>query len=159
MKKIIIHWTAGTNFPCSQDLFAYHFLIDKNGKIYNGVYKPEDNENCYDGKYAKHCGGGNTGAIGVSLCGMTGFDLKNKKTNYPLTDIQCNSAFKFISQLCKQYNIDISDKTVLTHYEFGLSHPKTSSFGKIDIAFLPPYPHLKANEIGFFIRNCIKITK
>ena len=66
-KKVILHWTAGTNQPCSTDYEHYHYLINKDGIIVKGKYTPEDNLNCTDGKYAQHCGGGNTGAIGVSM--------------------------------------------------------------------------------------------
>ena len=75
---------------------------------------------------------------------------------YPLTKIQCEAAFKFISELCKKYNIKITPETVLTHYEFGKSHPKTSSYGKPDITFLPPYSYLQTDEIGNFIRNKVQ---
>lgn len=81
LTKICLHWTAGSNKPCSIDLEAYHFCIDNLGRIYQGTHIPEDNIDCYDGNYAAHCGGGNTGCIGLSVCGMTGFDLKNKKLN------------------------------------------------------------------------------
>lgn len=160
MKRIIVHWTAGTYYPNNTDLEHYHFLIDKDGKIYNGKYKPEDNENCSAGKYAAHTGGGNTGSIGVALCGMYGFKDKNNVGNYPLKQKQCEAAFKLIAELCKKYRIDISPDTVMTHYEFGKKYPKTSSNGKIDIIFLPPYPSVQPSEIGFFIRNLvIKIYK
>lgn len=63
-------------------------------------------------------------------------------------------------QLCakvaKEYNIPITRTTVLTHYEFGKSHPKTSSSGKIDIVFLPPYSWVEQNDIGDFIRTKIR---
>lgn len=157
MKKIIIHWTAGTNQPCNTDYEHYHFLVNKDGVIIAGKYSPEDNENCNDGKYAQHCGGGNTGAIGVSMCGM--YVPKNvciKETKYPLTKIQCEAMFKLIAELCKKYNIPITNKTVLTHYEFGQANPKTSSFGKIDIIYLPAYPDIEKNKMGDFIRNKIR---
>lgn len=157
MKKIIIHWTAGTNQPCNTDYEHYHFLVNKDGVIIAGKYSPEDNENCNDGKYAQHCGGGNTGAIGVSMCGM--YVPKNvciKETKYPLTKIQCEAMFKLVAELCKKYNIPITNKTVLTHYEFGQANPKTSSFGKIDIVYLPAYPDIEKNKMGDFIRNKIR---
>ena len=153
MKRIIIHWTGGAYFPCETDLSAYHFLIDKNGKIYKGIYKPEDNENCSDGKYAKHCGGGNTGAIGVALCAMAGFDLKNKKTPYPITEEQLISLFELLSELAQKYKID--KNFIMTHYEFGRKNPKTSSYGKIDITYLPPFSKLKPEQTGDFIRSKI----
>jgi len=156
MKKIIIHWTAGSYVPNAVDLKHYHFLIDKYGRINNGIFKPEDNKNCYDGKYAPHTGGGNTGSIGVALCGMFGFMSSNKQGSYPLNKVQCEAMFNLVAKLANQYNIPIDSEHIMTHYEFGKNNPKTTSYGKIDIIFLPPYPEVKTNKIGDFIRNKIK---
>lgn len=153
MNKIIIHWTAGAYTPNSTDLKHYHYLIDKNGRINYGIFKPEDNENCYDGKYAPHTGGGNTAAIGVALCGMHGFSSATKLGCYPLTKIQCEALFSFVAQLAKKYKIKIDNAHIMTHYEFGLKNPKTTSAGKIDIIYLPPYPQIKKQNIGDFIRS------
>ena len=154
MNKIIIHWTAGTYQPNTTDLEHYHFLIDGEGKKHNGKYKPEDNENCNDGKYAAHTGGGNTGAIGVSMCAMAGFNSAASCGNYPITPVQLEACFKLCAELCKKYNIPVEN--VWTHYEFGINHPDTTSHGKIDIIYLPPYPLVKRNEVGGFIRNKIR---
>ena len=156
MNKIIIHWTAGTGQPNSIDYEHYHYLINSDGVIVKGKYTPEDNENCHDGKYAAHCGGGNTGAIGVAYCGMAGYISKNKIGKYPLTRVQCEAGFKLVAELCKKYNIPINANTVMTHYEFGRKNPKTSSAGKIDIVYLPAYPNILQEELGDFIRNKIK---
>lgn len=156
MKKVVIHWTAGANQPNNTDYEHYHFLVNKDGIVIAGKYTPEDNENCNDGKYAQHCGGGNTGAIGVSMCGMYGFKDKNNVGKYPLTKKQCEATFKLVAELCKKYNIAITNKTVLTHYEFGQSHPNTSSYGKIDIVYMPPYPEIEKNKVGDFIRNKVR---
>lgn len=153
MNKIIIHWTAGAYMPNSTDLRHYHYLIDKNGRINCGIFRPEDNENCYDGKYAQHTGGGNTGAIGVALCGMYGFSSATKLGCYPLTKIQCEALFSFVAKLSKKYKIKIDNNHIMTHYEFGLKNPKTTSAGKIDIIYLPPYPQIKKQNIGDFIRS------
>lgn len=156
LNKIILHWTAGTNIPNSNDRLHYHFLINGTGNIIPGKYRPEDNINCVDGKYAEHCGGGNTGAIGVSFCGMLGFENSKHIGNYPLTERQCEAGFKFIAGLCKKYSIPVKPQSVLTHYEFGQAHIKTSSFGKVDIIHLPPYPKIKAADCGDFIRQKIQ---
>ncbi len=153
MNKIIIHWTAGAYTPNSTDLRHYHYLIDKNGRINCGIFRPEDNENCNDGKYAQHTGGGNTGAIGVALCGMYGFSSATKLGCYPLTKIQCEALFSFVAKLSKKYKIKIDNNHIMTHYEFGLKNPKTTSAGKIDIICLPPYPQIKQQKIGDFIRS------
>lgn len=160
MKRIIIHWTAALYNPNQTDYEHYHYLVTGEGLVVKGKYKPEDNENVNDNIYAQHTGGGNTGSIGVAMCGM--YVPKNipvTQTKYPLTKIQVERCFKLCAELCKKYNIAITPDTVMTHYEFGLKHPNTSSAGKIDIIYLPCYPNVKANEIGDFIRNKIKWYK
>lgn len=137
----------------STDYQHYHFLIDKDGNIAKGMYTPEDNINCYDGKYATHTGGGNTGSIGVAYCGMLGFKNAKNPGKFPLTAKQVEAGFKFCAELCKKYNIPINN--VMTHYEFGKLHPKTSSAGKIDIIYLPSYPKVSATQMGTFIRQKI----
>ncbi len=159
MKKIVLHWTAGTYYPTQYEKQFYHFLVDKDGKIYNGIYKPEDNETCADGKYAAHTGGGNTGAIGVSLCSMAGFKSSKAQGHYPITLIQFESCMNLCSLLAIKYNIEITPQTVMTHYEFGKTHPNSTSFGKIDITYLPPYPWVGKDDIGGFIRSKIRWYK
>lgn len=152
MKRIIIHWTGGAGSPNALEKQHYHFLIDSQGTVHKGVFAPEANEKCVEGRYAAHVGGGNTGSIGVALCGMNNWP---RSTKYLLTFRQLVSAFSFIASLCAKYSIDITPTTVLTHYEFGRLHPETSSGGKIDISFLPPFPSLTAQEIGPFFRERI----
>lgn len=152
LNKICLHWTGGANYPCDVDLEAYHFLIDNDGKIYEGKFKPEDNLNCNDGVYAKHCGGGNTGCIGIALCGMAGFDLKNKQTKCPITQKQVEAMCKLTAQFCEKYGIKIEN--VFTHYEFDQKQAKKQ--GKIDITYLPYQTNLKENEVGDYLRSINK---
>ncbi len=159
MKRIIIHWSAGTYYPTSHEKYCYHYLIDKTGKVHEGIFKPEDNLNCKDGIYAMHTGGGNTGSIGVAMCAMAGFKNNQHCGDYPITYAQFEACMKFCAQLCHKYSIDINPSNVMTHYEFGQKNPNTSSFGKIDIIFLPPYPWVSKNEIGSFIRSKIRWYK
>ena len=151
LNKICLHWSAGANFPCNVDLEAYHFCIDKLGRIYRGNHKPDDNLDCTDGNYAKHCGGGNTGCIGLSVCGMAGFDLKNKKTQYPLTQKQVETLCCFTGYLSNLYGIPISENSVFTHYEFDRRQKKKQ--GKTDITFLPYIPTLSSDEVGSYLRK------
>lgn len=157
LNKITWHWTGGNHQPTEHELNCYHFLINSFGLIFKGKYAPEDNINVNDGKYAKHCGGGNTGNIGIALCGCyvpKGVNVKDSK--YPLTRVQLEAAFQLCARLCKKYNIPIDKTHVFTHYEFGLSHPKTSSAGKIDIIYMHPFPLENKNTCGNFIRNKVK---
>lgn len=156
MKRIIVHWTAGTYYPTEYEKLHYHFLVDKNGKIYNGKFKSEDNEICKPNKYAAHTGGGNTGSIGVALCAMAGFKTKSNVGSFPITRKQFESCMELCANLCEKYKIPVTPQTILTHYEFGLNHPKTTSAGKIDITYLPPYSWVSKEEIGSFIRTKVK---
>lgn len=156
MKRIIIHWTAGGYYPSAYERNYYHFLVDKDGKVYNGIFKPSDNEVCKPGKYAAHTGGGNTGSIGVSMCAMAGFKNKNSTGNYPITKKQFEACMELCAKLALEYKIDVSAQNVMTHYEFGLKNPKTSSAGKIDIIYIPPYSWVTQSEAGSFIRSKIK---
>ncbi len=156
MKKIIIHWTAGGYSPNAVDRHAYHFLVNKDGKIIEGDFKPEDNLICTKDFYAAHTGGGNTGSIGVAMCAMHGFKSRYESGQYPITAIQFEATMKFCAKLAMKYRIPITPATVMTHYEFGIKNPKTSSAGKIDITYLPPYQWVDKNDIGSFIRSKIK---
>lgn len=156
MKRIIIHWTAGIYYPTNYEKEHYHFLVDKDGKIHNGKFSPNDNKNCTDGKYAQHTGGGNTGSIGIAICGMAGFKNKSSIGNYPILKKQFESCMEFCAKLVKTYGLQINDQSIMTHYEFGKKNPKTTSAGKIDIIYLPPYNWVEKDEIGQFIRAKIK---
>lgn len=156
MQRIIIHWTAGGNVPTLYEKEFYHYLIDSLGKIHLGKFKPESNMICRKGMYAAHTGGGNTGSIGVALCAMADFKNKNDVGDFPITKVQFEAAMKLCAQLAKQYNIKITPETVMTHYEFGQKHSQTTSYGKIDIIFLPPYPWISKDDVGSFIRSKVR---
>ena len=69
---------------------------------------------------------------------------------------QFESTMKLCAELANKYKINVTPQTVFTHYEFGLKNPKTSSAGKIDIVFLPPYSWVTQYEVGSFVRAKVK---
>lgn len=157
--KLCWHWTAGTNNPCKTDIEAYHYLVDSKGKIYLGKYPPEANYNCYDGEYAKHCGGGNTHCIGVAACGMAGFSFPAKKTKYPLTREQIEAMWGLSGYLSIKYNVPILPLKMFTHAEFDKRKPQKQQEGKIDITFLPYSPQFPSVKIGDEFRSKTKWYK
>lgn len=157
LNKICLHWTAGANSPCKVDLNSYHYCIDKFGRIYPGTHKPEDNLNCYDGNYAAHCGGGNTGCIGLSACGMAGFNLGKKQTKYPLTQKQIEALCCLAGYLCVNYGILVDKNKVFTHYEF--DRKKSKPEGKIDITYIHYLPNLSQKSVGKYLREKISYYK
>ena len=151
--KVCIHWTAGGLKPSPTDIEHYHFVIDGEGGVHKGRYPIENNALIWKGKkdYARHCGGGNTRVIGVSLTGS------GVSWNPPLFTRQGFEAMcKQVASLCFEYNIPINPEHVYTHYEFGVKNPKTSSRGKIDINRIPWELQLKPQDVGNYIRT--KIT-
>ena len=139
-KGIILHWTAGTGKPNADDMEHYHYLVGVYGDCYNGNFKPEDNLNCVDGKYAAQVGGGNTCRIGMAVCGMEGYlpSIGISSTHFPLTPKQCERFFKRVAEVAIQYDIDPNNGNIMTHKRFGEEDPTTTSYGKIDISWLPP---------------------
>lgn len=159
MKRIIIHHTGGSYTPNNVDKKAYHYLVQDDGFIVDGFYKPEDNENCNDGKYAAHTLKGNTGSIGVAACCNFNFNTKNPytSTKYPLTKKQFESICKLCATLCIKYKINPNN--VYTHYGFDKAH--NIKQGKIDIIYLPFEHTIKPDDVEDYFRQKIKwyITK
>lgn len=151
MRRIIIHHTGGSYTPNNVDLKAYHYVIDKEGTVHKGVYKPEDNENCNDGKYAAHTLRGNTGSIGIAAACNYGFNLNSKVSKYPFTIKQFNSICQMTASLCKFYHIKTSE--IYTHYGFDKSH--NIKQGKVDITYLPWKPELNPDQVQNYFRKCI----
>src|SRR5574344_945978 len=106
MKRIILHWTAGTYVPTVFEKECYHYLVDNLGKVYLGKFKPEANLNCKSRLYATHTGGGNTGSIGVSMCAMFGFEGKNKQGKFPITARQFEATMELVAMLALKYEIE-----------------------------------------------------
>ncbi|MCM0751496.1 hypothetical protein DEA98_09825 [Brucella pseudogrignonensis] len=72
MKRIICHWTAGTNTANATDKKAYHLLIEGDGTVVRGNASIADNSGSLKDGYAAHTLNCNTDSIGVSMCAMAG---------------------------------------------------------------------------------------
>ena len=139
------------------DILHYHYIIDQKGKTHEGQFQPEDNLVCKKHQYAAHTGGGNSGSIGIAFAGMFGFHNRQNTGNYPLTKKQCEVGFELGARLVKKYNLKLDEKlTIQTHYGFGQRHKNSTSYSKIDIIYLPPYPNVEAIKIEDFIRNKVR---
>lgn len=146
-RNIVLHWTAGNYKPCKTDIDHYHYVIDGDGLVKAGKYEPRDNLNCTDGKYARHCGGGNTGRIGIAICCMKDNNTPPKK---PQVEAMCHLA----ARLCTLHGMMPSQ--CITHAEFGMKNKKTSSYGKIDISSIPYANIIGVTTTGDYLRNKIQ---
>ena len=153
-RKIINHWTAGQLTPNATDFEHYHYMIDDKGEVHHGDHKIEANDNTAGGDYAAHCGGGNTRRYGISLCGMMDYRSPKSPGKYLMTAQQLEALYLLNARICfKEGYKSITDDILMTHMEFGIKNPTTSSNGKIDICYLPTNPKLPPNEVGNFIRD------
>lgn len=156
-KKICIHWTAGSYTMGTADFRHYHWTIGKDGKIDKGRFSPFSNiPPLCNGKYAAHCGSGNSYCIGIALRGMAGYCSPEKCGRYPITEVQAEAAWELTAMLCKEHGIPVTPDTVFTHYEFGKKNPESDSAGKIDITHLPYKPEIKPDEVGDYIRGKVR---
>ena len=149
MKRIILHHTGGSYKPNEVDLKAYHYLIDNQGNIYEGYFKPEDNENCQDGRYATHTLKGNTGSIGIAACCNYGYDINKKQSLYPFTKKQFDTMVNLCAKLATTYHIETTN--IFTHYWFDKCHGIKQ--GKSDITYLPWCPNIAPDEVIKYFRQ------
>jgi hypothetical protein len=134
MRRCIVHWTAGAGFASSEDLEAYHLLIDRVGHPHLGDHSIADNLRTTDGDYAPHTRGFNAGSIGIALCGMAGANEKPfAPGKYPLTAAQWNSLIFACADLCRRYKLDPVEAELLMHCEVERVHG-VRQFGKWDIS-------------------------
>ena len=157
IKRIILHWTAGSNTTSAVDKEHYHKIVNGNGAIVIGDHKIEDNLSTSDGIYASHTRGCNGGAIGVAMAGMMGAEGPDKIGKYPLKKVQWDACMELVKALARQYKIPVTPTTILTHAEVQ-NNLGIRQNGKIDIAFgVPGKPELRtAKAVGDFIRASVK---
>lgn len=156
LKRIIIHWSAGTYTVSHIDKEHYHFIVDKDGKVHSGDLKPEDNLSISDGIYAAHTRGANAGAIGVAVAAMADARGPGALGKYPITKAQFDGLIREVKRLAKKYGIPVTRSTVLSHAEVQETLGIKQN-GKIDISFgVPGKPELKtARAVGDYIRRLL----
>jgi len=135
MKRIICHWSAGSYVPSALDKQHYHYLIDGDGEVHRGFYAPEDNLDTRDGRYAAHTRHLNRDSIGIALCAMAGATEKDFG-RFPIKQAQWDALVKLIRNVCEEYNIPVSRKTVLSHAEVQITLA-VEQRGKWDISVSP----------------------
>jgi N-acetyl-anhydromuramyl-L-alanine amidase AmpD len=159
MKRIILHWTAGTNTASALDKRHYHYIIQGDGSIVEGIFGPEDNISTAT-PYAAHTRGMNTGSIGVALAAMHGATERPFNAGkYPITAKQVDALVGLISRLCDQYGIAVTPQTVLTHAEVeGTLGAKQR--GKWDVTWLPGMDQAgHPSAVGDLLRQKVRTYK
>ena len=157
MKRIIMHWTAGSYICSELDKEHYHFIIEGDEDVIKGDYSIKANEKLMgEGTYAAHTLGTNTGSIGVSVCCMAGAtESPYNAGKYPFKREQLIQLVNIVAQLCARYKIPVTRQTVLSHAEvqptLGIQQR-----GKWDYTRLPFEPEIVgAVAVGDHIRKLV----
>jgi len=137
MKRIIMHWSAGSHTASNLDMEHYHFIVQGDGSVVVGKYTVADNESASDGKYAAHTKDCNTGSIGIAMAAMAGaVESPFHAGAFPITPVQLEAFTKLAARLARDYNIPITPTTILSHAEVQPTLGIKQN-GKWDIAWLP----------------------
>jgi N-acetyl-anhydromuramyl-L-alanine amidase AmpD len=156
MKRIIIHWTAGTNKPSSTDKKHYHFIVGGDRAIEVGNLPVEANESTAT-EYAAHTRGLNTGSIGVAFAAMHGAKERPFSAGkYPINEAQVGAMVVLLNNLSKRYNIPITPETILTHAEVEPTLG-VKQRGKWDVTWLPGMDQAShARAVGDLLRQRVR---
>lgn len=137
MKRIIIHWTAGTDKASDNDKEHYHLLVDGDCNLVLGKHPINKNAYPLSKDYAAHTKNLNTDSIGVALCGMAGaVENPFNAGQYPINEKQWQVLALVCADLVDRYDIKVSPKTILSHAEVQTTLEVNQS-GKWDITRLP----------------------
>lgn len=159
MKRIVMHWSAGSHKASALDKKHYHFIVEGDGAVVAGDKKPEANLSTKDDDYAAHTLGANTGAIGVAVAAMAGAKERPFSAGrFPITEAQVDALARLCADLCGQYDIEVTRQTVLTHAEvqptLGIKQR-----GKWDITWLPGMARPSDPvQVGDTLRNKILLA-
>lgn len=157
MKRIILHWSAGSHKASALDKKHYHFIIEGDGNVVEGDLPPEANLSTKDGEYAAHTRNCNTGAIGVAVAAMAGArEHPFTAGRFPVTPAQIDAMTTLCAQLCRAFSIPVTRTTVLTHAEVQPTLGIVQR-GKWDITWLPGMQGVEAPvAVGDRLRGLIK---
>lgn len=157
MKRIILHWTAGSHTPSANDKAHYHILIDGEGSPHRGKHAITANvPPLKKKKYAAHTAGTNSHSIGLSICCMSnGRERPYDPGPFPITRAQWQAMAQAAAELCLAYGIGVKRTTVLGHGEVQdlLNRPQS---GKWDPMVMPWEPGLPFREVGDRIRDDVR---
>ncbi len=152
VKRIIVHWTAGSTHASNLDKSHYHFMVEEDGKLVQGKFRPSANDRPRRGRYAAHTRKCNTGSIGISICGMAGAqESPFRAGRHPFNEVQWDAMARAVAQICHHYGLPVTEKTVLGHGEVQANLGIRQN-GKWDPMVLPWDPGMSKRDVGRKLR-------
>lgn len=156
-RRIILHWTGGPHRANSVDRKAYHYIVEHDGNLVQGVHPVAHNmRRLTDDNYARHTGGFNSFSVGVSFAGMLNAVSAARPGPAPLKPGQVMAGLRFVAECCTAWNLNPRDPDHVFHHReaWELHRVKGKvNHQKLDITFLPFMPELGFSETGPWLRR------
>lgn len=158
-RRIILHWTGGPHRANSVDRKAYHYVVEHDGNVVQGVFPVAKNmQRVWGDDYAHHTGGFNSFSVGISFAGMMNFVSAGNVGPAPLKPGQVMAGLRFVAECCDAWNLDpLNPAHVFHHREAWELHgvKGTQNHQKRDITHLPFMPELGFSQTGPWMRRKI----
>lgn len=109
LSRVHWHWTGGHHKPNRDDKRPYHVLFEGSGAMIRLAALTD---------YRPHTLKANSGAVGLSLCGM--FEARERPFQSgpePITAAQVDALVRETAEICKAYDIPVSQWSTLSHAE------------------------------------------
>jgi len=118
MKRIIPHWTAGAPGVIPMEADSYHFIINADGGVVEGVPVERNIPPLVNGAYSAHTANANSWSIVISVDAMAGAQERPfDPGKYPITEAQLSGMIRCAATQAKVYGIPVTRQTILTHAE------------------------------------------
>lgn len=155
-RRIILHWTGGGSRANEVDRKAYHYIVEHDGNVVQGVHPVARNmQRVWGEDYAHHTGGFNSFSVGISFAGMKDSVSAMRPGPAPLKPGQVMAGLRFAAECCDAWRLDPRDPAQVFHHReaWELHGVKgTQNHIKPDITYLPFMPELLRTETGPWLR-------
>lgn len=152
-RRIVLHWSAGTHHASTYEREHYHFLVEGDGTVVEGVPVAANLRRLEAGnRYAAHTRGMNSYSVGIALCGMHGAVPGGTFGAFPLLEEQVAEGCIFVGWLCHLWGLPVTRDTVFVHSEAERVHGVEQP-GKWDIDVLQFRPDDTPEQVADWLRE------
>ena len=161
INRIVLHHSAGALEPSPFDLQHYHRMVTGSGHVLDGKFPIAANaigRRLTPGTYAAHTRNLNGGAIGLALAAMANAQWSDPRACRAFPTVPQMGAFVAeAARLCREYGIEVTRETVLSHAEVQITLG-VAQRGKWDFDY-DPFGVLNSRDpvvIGDMLRDKIR---
>lgn len=158
---VVWHWTGGTHQANSIDVQHYHWIVNGDGSVVQGVSATRNFHPC-PANYGAHTRNLNSGWLAISLSCLGGPGTnENNQGQWPMTKAQADVMVAISAQLAEHYGIPVQRPTKADRRGF-LSHAEVqdalgiAQAGKWDFTVCYDPKVRGAKNVGDFFRQQVR---